>query len=118
LDGALNLFLLLKCFQWLLLKYPLTTFLFDLAVVFDDCTSRTSFLFHSEDSRFKVDGDGTLKLKRGLTLHNGHKEFYVSTQSKGKKIMVPVRVLHEARHGHHHNHHEMTTQPKVYDWLN
>uniref|UniRef100_A0A8C7FW40 Cadherin-1 n=1 Tax=Oncorhynchus kisutch TaxID=8019 RepID=A0A8C7FW40_ONCKI len=81
-------------------------------VVFDDCTSRTSFLFHSEDSRFKVDGDGTLKLKRGLTLHNGHKEFYVSTQSKGKKITVPVRVLHEARHGHHHNHHEMTTQPK------
>uniref|UniRef100_A0A8C8BRS0 Cadherin domain-containing protein n=1 Tax=Oncorhynchus tshawytscha TaxID=74940 RepID=A0A8C8BRS0_ONCTS len=81
-------------------------------VVFDDCTSRTSFLFHSEDSRFKVDGDGTLKLKRGLTLHNGHKEFYVSTQSKGKKITVPVRVLHKARHGHHHNHHEMTTQPK------
>uniref|UniRef100_A0A8C7QRB1 Cadherin-1 n=1 Tax=Oncorhynchus mykiss TaxID=8022 RepID=A0A8C7QRB1_ONCMY len=81
-------------------------------VVFDDCTSRTSFLFHSEDSRFKVDGDGTLKLKRGLTLHNGHKEFYVSTHSKGKKFTVPVRVLHEARHGHHHNHHEMTTQPK------
>nr|XP_029497213.1 B-cadherin-like [Oncorhynchus nerka] len=80
-------------------------------VVFDDCTSRTSFLFHSEDSRFKVDGDGTLKLKRGVTLHNGHKEFYVSTQSKGKKITVPVRVLHEARHGHHH-HHEMTTQPQ------
>uniref|UniRef100_A0A8C7QRJ0 Cadherin-1 n=1 Tax=Oncorhynchus mykiss TaxID=8022 RepID=A0A8C7QRJ0_ONCMY len=67
------------------------------------------FLFHSEDSRFKVDGDGTLKLKRGLTLHNGHKEFYVSTHSKGKKFTVPVRVLHEARHGHHHNHHEMTT---------
>uniref|UniRef100_A0A4W5K695 Cadherin-1 n=1 Tax=Hucho hucho TaxID=62062 RepID=A0A4W5K695_9TELE len=83
-------------------------------VVFDDCTSRTSFLFHSEDSRFKVDGDGTLKLKRGVTLHNGHKEFYVSTQSMGKKITVPVRVLHEARHGHHHNnhHHEMTTQPQ------
>uniref|UniRef100_A0A8C7QRY2 Cadherin-1 n=1 Tax=Oncorhynchus mykiss TaxID=8022 RepID=A0A8C7QRY2_ONCMY len=81
-------------------------------VVFDDCTIRTSFLFHSEDSRFKVDGDGTLKLKRGLTLHNGHKEFYVSTHSKGKKFTVPVRVLHEARHGHHHNHHEMTTQPK------
>uniref|UniRef100_A0A8C7QRU5 Cadherin-1 n=1 Tax=Oncorhynchus mykiss TaxID=8022 RepID=A0A8C7QRU5_ONCMY len=78
-------------------------------LVFDDCTSRTSFLFHSEDSRFKVDGDGTLKLKRGLTLHNGHKEFYVSTHSKGKKFTVPVRVLHEARHGHHHNHHEMTT---------
>ncbi|KAK6288457.1 hypothetical protein J4Q44_G00388440 [Coregonus suidteri] len=83
-------------------------------VVFDDCTSRTSFLFHSEDSRFKVDGDGTLKLKRGVTLHNGHEEFYVSTHSKGKKITVPVRVLHEARHGHHHNHHhhEMTTQPQ------
>ncbi|XP_029623036.1 B-cadherin [Salmo trutta] len=79
-------------------------------VVFDDCTSRTSFLFHSEDSRFKVDGDGTLKLKRGVTLHNGHKEFYVSTQSMGKKITVPVRVLHEARHYHHH--HEMTTQPQ------
>uniref|UniRef100_A0A4W5JRM0 Cadherin-1 n=1 Tax=Hucho hucho TaxID=62062 RepID=A0A4W5JRM0_9TELE len=71
------------------------------------------------DSRFKVDGDGTLKLKRGVTLHNGHKEFYVSTQSMGKKITVPVRVLHEARHGHHHNnhHHEMTTQPQVYDCL-
>uniref|UniRef100_A0A4W5N2P3 Cadherin-1 n=1 Tax=Hucho hucho TaxID=62062 RepID=A0A4W5N2P3_9TELE len=89
--------------------YPLITFLFDLAVVFDDCTSRTSFFFHSKDSRFKVDGDGTVKLKRGVTLHNGHNEFYVSTQSMGKKITVPVRVLHEARHGPHHNHHEMTT---------
>ncbi|XP_045072784.1 cadherin-1 [Coregonus clupeaformis] len=83
-------------------------------VVFDDCTSRTSFLFHSEDSRFKVNGDGTLKLKRGVTLRNGQEEFDVSTHSKGKKITVPVRVLHEARHGHHHNHHhhEMTTQPQ------
>uniref|UniRef100_A0A4W5N2A9 Cadherin-1 n=1 Tax=Hucho hucho TaxID=62062 RepID=A0A4W5N2A9_9TELE len=95
--------------------YPLITFLFDLAVVFDDCTSRTSFFFHSKDSRFKVDGDGTVKLKRGVTLHNGHNEFYVSTQSMGKKITVPVRVLHEARHGPHHNHHEMTTQPQWID---
>ncbi|KAL1007137.1 hypothetical protein UPYG_G00082570 [Umbra pygmaea] len=79
-------------------------------VVFDDCTRQTSFVFHSDDSRFKVDSDGTLKLKRGVTLHDGHKEFRVSTYSRGMKFTVPVRVLHDAKQGHHH--HAMTTQPQ------
>ncbi|KAL1007134.1 hypothetical protein UPYG_G00082530 [Umbra pygmaea] len=79
-------------------------------VVFDDCTRQTSFLFHSDDSRFKVDSGGMLKLKRGVTLHDGYKEFRVSTHYRGMKFTVPVRVLHEAKHGHHH--HAMTTQPQ------
>ncbi|KAJ7986068.1 hypothetical protein DPEC_G00346970 [Dallia pectoralis] len=81
-------------------------------VVFDDCTSRTSVLFHTDDSRFKVDGDGTLKLKRRVTLHREYKELLVSAFFFGKKFTVPVKVLHEAKH---HHHLDMTAQPQPGD---
>jgi len=78
-------------------------------VVFDDCTGRTRILFDSADKRFKVDTDGTVKLKRQVTLHDGHKRFAVHAwDSQGKKHTVDVRLeLVQPRHHHkHHNEHE------------
>lgn len=72
-------------------------------VGFTDCSDRTRFLFNSDDSRFMVQTDGILTVKREVVLHDGHTEFFIhSWDSQGRKITVPVRVLH---HGHHHGHH-------------
>ncbi|XP_038593612.1 B-cadherin-like [Micropterus salmoides] len=72
-------------------------------VDFTDCTDRTRFTFTSDDSRFKVQTDGTLTVKREVILHEGHQDFFIqSWDSQGRKITLPVRVL---RHGHHHGHH-------------
>ncbi|XP_071368177.1 B-cadherin-like isoform X2 [Centroberyx affinis] len=72
-------------------------------VGFDDCSGRTRFVFSSDDSRFKVEPDGTLKVKREVTLHDGHQDFSIHTlDSQGRKMTIPVMVLH---HGNHHGHH-------------
>lgn len=65
-------------------------------VVFNDCSGRTRSIFDTADKRFCVDSDGTVKLKRQVTLHNGHKGFSVHAwDSKGKKHTALVRVEHE-----------------------
>ncbi|XP_031425152.1 B-cadherin-like [Clupea harengus] len=91
-------------------------------VVFNDCTGRTQTLFNSVDTRFKVDMDGTVKLKRQVTLHDGHKRFSVHAwDSQGRKHTVALRVeLDQPRHNQHqHLHHPhqvdllQLTQPNV-----
>ncbi|XP_047459100.1 cadherin-1-like [Mugil cephalus] len=70
-------------------------------VSFTDCTDRTRFLFRSYDSRFMVQPDGTLTVKRQVVLHEGHRDFFIqSWDSQGRKMTVPVRVLYD---GHHVN---------------
>ncbi|KAL2088487.1 hypothetical protein ACEWY4_015386 [Coilia grayii] len=71
-------------------------------VVFNDCTGRTRIVFDSADKRFKVDTDGTVKLKRQVTLHDGHKRFAVHAwDSQGKKHTVDVGLeLVQPHHGH------------------
>ncbi|KAL6461404.1 hypothetical protein MHYP_G00295480 [Metynnis hypsauchen] len=77
-------------------------------VVFDDCSGRTRTVFNSADKRFQVDSDGTVKLKRQDTLHEGHRKFSVSAwDSKGNKHTTFVRVEHEPK-THHHDHVEDT----------
>ncbi|KAL6461403.1 hypothetical protein MHYP_G00295470 [Metynnis hypsauchen] len=77
-------------------------------VVFDDCSGRTRTVFNSADKRFQVDPDGTVKLKRQVTLHEGHRKFSVSAwDSKGNKHTTFVRVEHEPK-THHHDHVEDT----------
>ncbi|XP_070771698.1 B-cadherin-like isoform X2 [Enoplosus armatus] len=72
-------------------------------VGFTDCTGRTRFRFRSEDTRFKVQTDGILTVKRQVVLHEGHQDFLLHAwDSQGHKMTVTVRVLH---HGHHHGHH-------------
>ncbi|MCI4393222.1 hypothetical protein PGIGA_G00154890 [Pangasianodon gigas] len=76
-------------------------------VVFDDCSRRTRTIFDSAEKRFRVDSDGTVKLKRQVTLHNGHKMFSVHAwDSRGKKHTALVRVEHQGRAGHHHGQQE------------
>ncbi|XP_072527092.1 B-cadherin-like [Salminus brasiliensis] len=78
-------------------------------VVFNDCSGKTRHVYDSADKRFQVDGDGVVKLKRQVTLHEGHKLFSVHVwDSDGSKHTTLVRVEQEARTGHHHSHHENT----------
>ncbi|MBN3299423.1 CADH1 protein, partial [Amia calva] len=73
-------------------------------VTFDDCTGRKRALFNSEDSRFKVDSDGTIKLKRAVTLHEGHKSFAVHAwDSNGKKLSTRVTLENKLGTSHHHH---------------
>ncbi|XP_048042354.1 cadherin-1-like isoform X1 [Megalobrama amblycephala] len=72
-------------------------------VIFNTCDGRTRTLFQSSDKRFAVNMDGTVTLKRQVTLHEGHKVFSVHAwDSSGKKHTVSVRVErvrhHEDRH--------------------
>uniref|UniRef100_A0A8B9GYI5 Cadherin-1 n=1 Tax=Astyanax mexicanus TaxID=7994 RepID=A0A8B9GYI5_ASTMX len=52
-----------------------------LPVIFNDCSGRTRHAYDSTDKRFQVEGDGTVKLKRQVTLHEGHKLFSVHSES-------------------------------------
>ncbi|XDV17298.1 hypothetical protein PO909_023185, partial [Leuciscus waleckii] len=73
-------------------------------VIFNACDGRTRTLFQSSDKRFDVNTDGTVTLKRRVTLHEGHKVFSVDAwDSSGKKHTVSVRV--ERVHHHHEDHH-------------
>ncbi|KAG9352465.1 hypothetical protein JZ751_020879 [Albula glossodonta] len=57
-------------------------------------------LFLAEDTRFKVDPEGTVSLNRAVTLHVGHKSFMLHAwDSKGKKLTTKVTVSHESSKG-------------------
>ncbi|KAJ8417777.1 hypothetical protein AAFF_G00226200 [Aldrovandia affinis] len=71
-------------------------------VSFSDCGGPQRALFLSEDSRFKVDPDGTVSLKRAVILYDGHKSFSLHAwSSKGEKVTATVTVTHELRQSHH-----------------
>ncbi|XP_057196729.1 B-cadherin-like [Triplophysa rosa] len=75
-------------------------------VTFNTCDGRSRTLFQSADKRFDVNTEGTLTLKRRVTLHEGHKVFSVHAwDSIGKKHTVFVRV----ERAHHHEGHHMDT---------
>uniref|UniRef100_A0A8C2EFT7 Cadherin-1 n=1 Tax=Cyprinus carpio TaxID=7962 RepID=A0A8C2EFT7_CYPCA len=72
-------------------------------VTFNNCDGRTRTLFQSVDKRFDVDMDGTVTLKRQVTLHEGHKVFSVHAwDSNGKKHTVSVKVERIHHHEEHH----------------
>ncbi|KAK7175676.1 hypothetical protein R3I93_000056 [Phoxinus phoxinus] len=76
-------------------------------VIFNACDGRTRTIFQSADEEFDVNTDGTVTLKRQVTLHEGHKVFSVDAwDSSGKKHTVSVRV---ERVHHHHEDHQMDT---------
>ncbi|KAI4873736.1 hypothetical protein NFI96_029264, partial [Prochilodus magdalenae] len=85
-------------------------------VVFNGCSGKTKTVFDSTDKRFQVDTDGSVKLKRQVTLHEGHKMFSVHAwDSKGKKHTVFVRVEYEPKPGHHHGLQEDTESQSFSD---
>ena len=74
-------------------------------VGFDDCTGRKSFWFNTEDKRFRVESDGTVKVKRQVALHSEHKDFSIHVwDSLGRKMTVTARVVLQAREHHGHGH--------------
>ncbi|MBN3272500.1 CADHK protein, partial [Polyodon spathula] len=88
-------------------------------VNFDDCTGRKVVLHTSDDSRFDVDTDGTIRLKRRVKLHDGHKSFAVHAwDTKGKRTSTRVTVENEKRrrHSHHRDHHH-DGKVKTQDWV-
>ncbi|XP_032408264.1 B-cadherin-like isoform X1 [Xiphophorus hellerii] len=73
-------------------------------VGFSDCTDRTRFLFTTDDSRFVVQTDGVVTVKRQVVLHEGYRDFFIhSWDSQGQKLTVPAMVLYD-RHHHGNNH--------------
>ncbi|KAG1941224.1 cadherin-4 isoform 1 preproprotein [Pimephales promelas] len=81
-------------------------------VPFSNCDGRTRTLFQSADKRFDVNTDGTVTLRRQVTLHEGLKVFSVDAwDSRGKKHTVSVRV--ERVHHHHHEDHHMDTAMNI-----
>ncbi|XP_016517188.1 B-cadherin-like isoform X2 [Poecilia formosa] len=77
-------------------------------VGFSDCTDRTRFLFSTDDSRFVVQTDGLVTVKRQVVLHEGHRVFFIhSWDSQGQKLTVPAMVLYD---GHHHGNNNLKTE--------
>ncbi|XP_060943717.1 cadherin-1-like [Limanda limanda] len=87
-------------------------------VGFNDGTNPTRFSVISNDRRFIVHPDGILMVGREVFLHEGHLDFFIHVRnSHGKKMTVPVKVVHHGLHrGHHqgdnHVHHHQKTQGK------
>uniref|UniRef100_A0A8C4SHV2 B-cadherin-like n=1 Tax=Erpetoichthys calabaricus TaxID=27687 RepID=A0A8C4SHV2_ERPCA len=60
-------------------------------VDFDICTDQNRFLFICDDNRFKVEIDGTIKVKHDIKLHHGRINFSIhGWHSVGKKITSRV----------------------------
>ncbi|XP_018097707.1 cadherin-1 isoform X2 [Xenopus laevis] len=67
-----------------------------ITVRFESCSGRSRSLYSSEDSRFRVLPDGTVSVKRQLTLHTGSVSFVLNAwDSAGKKHSVPVFIWNE-----------------------
>uniref|UniRef100_A0A096M7F4 Cadherin domain-containing protein n=1 Tax=Poecilia formosa TaxID=48698 RepID=A0A096M7F4_POEFO len=68
-------------------------------VGFTDCTTRTRFLFSTDDSRLAVETEGILTVKREVVLHEGNQNFLVHAwDSQGQKMTLPVRLLYQDHH--------------------
>ncbi|XP_016355252.1 cadherin-4-like isoform X1 [Sinocyclocheilus anshuiensis] len=67
------------------------------------CDGKTTTLFQSVDKRFDVNMDGTVTLKRPLTLHEAYEVFSVHAwDANGKKHTVSIRVeFVQHLNGHH-----------------
>ncbi|XP_015223488.2 cadherin-1-like [Lepisosteus oculatus] len=84
-------------------------------VNFDDCSGHKRTVYMSDDSRFQVDTDGTIKVKRAVNLLDGHDSFSVHAwDSSGKKLTTRVTVEKELRSHHLHDKNSITPgQPET-----
>uniref|UniRef100_A0A3B5MH88 Cadherin domain-containing protein n=1 Tax=Xiphophorus couchianus TaxID=32473 RepID=A0A3B5MH88_9TELE len=68
-------------------------------VGFTDCTTRTRFLFSTDDSRLVVETEGIITVKRQVVLHEGNQNFSIHAwDSQGQKMTLPVRLLYQDHH--------------------
>ncbi|KAJ0059055.1 hypothetical protein NL108_007296 [Boleophthalmus pectinirostris] len=74
-------------------------------VALSDCSDHRRFVFSSEDSRFSVQTDGAITVKRHVVLHEGHKDYSVHAWDK---VTTSTRVQHQGHHQHNwdHGHHQ------------
>ncbi|XP_032408267.1 cadherin-1-like [Xiphophorus hellerii] len=88
-------------------------------VGFTDCTTRTRFLFSTDDSRLVVETEGIITVKRQVVLHEGNQNFSVHAwDSQGQKMTLPVRLLYQDHHymnnrldaEYHHEAHKLSNQ--------
>ncbi|XP_043991479.1 cadherin-1-like [Gambusia affinis] len=88
-------------------------------VGFTDCTTRTRFLFSTDDSRLVVEAEGIITVKRQIVLHEGNQNFLVHAwDSQGQKMTLPVRLLYQNHHymnnrldaEFHHEAHKLNNQ--------
>ncbi|XP_063293857.1 cadherin-1-like isoform X1 [Pelobates fuscus] len=65
-------------------------------VSFEPCASRSRALYSPQDRRFQVSSDGTMTVKRQVTLHDSSVQFGLSAwDGAGKKHSVPVFIWNE-----------------------
>ncbi|KAM9803896.1 B-cadherin-like [Neosynchiropus ocellatus] len=77
-----------------------------------DCPDRSFHLFSSDDSRFTVNKNGVLEVKRKVTLHNGHLKFYIHAWvTSSRKVTALVNITRQGHHHHHHHHQQSDDQP-------
>ncbi|KAM4730185.1 cadherin-1-like [Anableps anableps] len=70
-----------------------------LTVNFTDCTDGTEFVFTSNDDHFMVQTDGTLMVRRWVTLQEGQRSFFIySWDSQRQKLTVSVVVQYQGDH--------------------
>uniref|UniRef100_A0A8C2C133 Cadherin domain-containing protein n=1 Tax=Cyprinus carpio TaxID=7962 RepID=A0A8C2C133_CYPCA len=84
-------------------------------VNFNTCDGKTRVLFQSVDKRFDVNMDGTVTLKRPLTLREAYEVFSVNAwDADGKKHTVSIRVefVHHLN-GHHKDTVMNTSSPQI-----
>ncbi|XP_073715823.1 cadherin-1-like, partial [Misgurnus anguillicaudatus] len=80
-------------------------------VIFNSCDVRSRSVFQSDDKRFSVRTDGSVRLKTPVTLHDGYMMFDVHVwDSSDMKYTTSVRVECTA---HHHEDHHMNTAVNI-----
>ncbi|KAE8280224.1 Cadherin-1 Epithelial cadherin [Larimichthys crocea] len=72
-------------------------------VDFIGCPDSIGFSFSSDDSSFMIQKDGTLKVIAPVSLHEGHRDFFIhAMDSQGGKMILPVKVLYDENYHQQH----------------
>ncbi|XP_066494038.1 cadherin-1 [Tiliqua scincoides] len=71
-------------------------------VNFEDCTERTRIPYISDDTRFRVDRDGTVRVNRPLSLHGHDLNFSLHAWDMAGKQHSARVTVRSHRHGQHH----------------
>ncbi|KAM4721889.1 cadherin-1-like [Rhinophrynus dorsalis] len=65
-------------------------------VSFNSCSRGSRTLYSPDDTRFRVLSDGTVSVKRQITLHDGSVSFVIHAwDSEGRKHSVPVFIWNQ-----------------------
>ncbi|XP_022367183.1 cadherin-1 isoform X2 [Enhydra lutris kenyoni] len=75
-------------------------------VSFEGCTGRPGTAYNADDTRFKVNADGVVTVKRPLQLHKPELSFLVHAWDSSRRKLSARVTLKAAEHrDHHHRHH-------------